>query len=157
MPVAIWAPHGDDELIGCYSVLTTRAVGLVTVYYGSIDEGCLKASLMFGFPYHNFYEKAAAVWDLWDIVYAPDPDYDVHPEHQWFGSMARRYFRTGRINRLIHYTTQMSAPYISEVESPIEKRDALNECYPLKSDLWRYDHRYWLFEGYCELLRLDHT
>jgi LmbE family N-acetylglucosaminyl deacetylase len=153
MPVAIWAPHPDDEIIGCYSVLATKSVD--EVYYGIVDDGCYKSSSMFHFPF-CFADPVKIQSLTWDILYAPDPYFDNHPDHQWFGHLAQRLFRQGRINRLIHYTTQMSASYISEVLNPTKKRDALNECYPEKSDLWRYDHRYWLFEGYCEWHRLVH-
>jgi hypothetical protein len=155
MSVVIWAPHPDDELIGCYSVLAARPAKSATVYYGSIEHGCLLSSRMFGFRYFNFYEGALEI-ETWDVVYAPDPDYDVHPEHQWFGSMARRYFRTGRINRLIHYSTQMSVPYLWEEKDPQAKLEALNKCYPEKGSLWEYDHRYWLFTGFCEWHRPVH-
>jgi len=35
-----------------------------------------------------------------------------------------------------------------EIPDSEEKKKALNECYPNKSDLWKFDWRYFLFEGY---------
>jgi LmbE family N-acetylglucosaminyl deacetylase len=149
--VAIWAPHPDDEIIGCYSILV-RLPGLITVYYGTIDLGCTVASKIFDFDFLEFQESS----ESWDVVYAPDPYFDNHPEHRRFGHLAEQLFRENRINRLIYYSTQMNAPYICEVGNPADKRKALDTCYLEKSDLWKFDHRYWLFEGYNEWHHLDH-
>jgi hypothetical protein len=152
MAAAIWSPHPDDEIIGTYhALLQARETGLAVHYASPLEEGCQRAALGFGFAIHRLDLTAL---DCWDVVYAPDPDYDRHPLHQTIGNHARALFRSGHIRRLIQYTTRMTAPYIWEVPHPLEKLDALNGCYPEKADLWKYDHRFWLFEGACEWRRL---
>jgi hypothetical protein len=44
----------------------------------------------------------------------------------------------------------MTAPYIKEVEKPEEKEELLNKVYPDQKDLWKYEKKYVLFEGYCK-------
>jgi LmbE family N-acetylglucosaminyl deacetylase len=151
MTIAIWAPHADDEIIGCYHVLMSKEK--VQVYYGGmIEDGCKRASRLFGFEFHHLGNLAHP----WDVVYAPDPNVDMHPEHQRIGGLAQQLFRAGKIRRVIHYCTTMQASYIFEVLDPEAKRSALDQCYPEKADLWRYEWKYVLFEGYNEILRLDH-
>jgi LmbE family N-acetylglucosaminyl deacetylase len=156
MAIAIWAPHPDDEIIGCYSVLVSKLRGEVTVFFGELDEGVARSVNLFGFVPMS-YPSDNRDYFKYDIVYAPDPSTDFHPRHQALGHSAQLLFRLGGIKRLIHYTTSMQAPYIFEVKDPEGKRNALSGCYPEKSDLWRYDHRYWLFEGYNEWHRLNHV
>ena len=160
MEVAIWAPHPDDEIIGCFGVLSRIAnypeQRPPTVYFATgFDEiGPLLSSERFGFLFEPLPAPVSSV--NWYTVYAPDPAVDHHPLHQQLGHRAQHLFRIGRINRLIHYTTTMSsAPYIFETKDPEAKRAALDACYPYKSDLWKYDHRYFLFEGNIEWLRPD--
>jgi hypothetical protein len=148
MPVAIWAPHPDDEIIGTYGVLSNPNV---TVYYQSefnSDPGIVRAAAMFGFKtsYLNIEHRS------WDVVYAPS-DFDFHPLHQRISHQAQAMFRDGCINRLIFYTTTMMVPFVFEEPNPELKRAALNYCYPEKRSLWEYDHRYFLFCGHWELLR----
>lgn len=146
MSIAIWAPHGDDEIIGCYGVLTREKD--VSVYFGQLtgDLGIPRSAAMFGFSYDLLWEDRGH----WDVVYAPDPAADPHPLHQTIGQRAQQMFRAGKIRRLIHYTTSMQAPYIFETGDPDGKRHALDRCYFEKLSLWQYDHRYWLFEGRVE-------
>jgi hypothetical protein len=157
--IEILAPHPDDEIIGCYSILARKPADL-TVYflndfYPSIVPGIKRSLEMFTFSARPFDENE---WcsRMHEMVYCPDPQYDIHPAHQYMGNLATKMFREGRILRLRFYTTMMNSPYIWEVKDTTAKREALNTCYPEKSDLWTYDHRYWLFEGYWELLRLNH-
>jgi hypothetical protein len=153
MSIAIWAPHGDDEIIGCHSILVNAPRGDVTVFFGEM-VGVNRSVDLFGFvpssypPDNNDYVK-------YEIVYAPDPSTDFHPRHQALGHSAQLLFRLGIIKRLIHYTTSMQAPYIFEVKDREGKRNALNGCYPEKSDLWRYEHKFFIFEGYNEWHRPD--
>lgn len=159
MPISIWAPHGDDEIIGCYSVLRKCKEDAVvpTVYFGEIDDGCARSSSVFQFRFLKFdlsLETADKI--TWDTVYAPDPQYDNHPRHQLYGSIAQMAFREGRIKKLRLYNTTMLSPYIMELDTWNKegKREALNHCYPGKSSLWQFDHRYFLFEGNVEWLHL---
>jgi hypothetical protein len=147
MPVAIWAPHPDDEIIGCHSILVRG--GDLSVHYGSSldDPGIARSSKLFKFVPRGW----APVGFYGYTVYAPDPLVDYHPLHQHMGQVAQQLFRDGTIFQLIHYTTTMlGAPYIFEVSNPELKKASLNACYPEKSDLWKYEHKYFLFEGYCE-------
>ena len=53
---------------------------------------------------------------------------------------------------IIFYTTNMNAPFMREVKDPEMKRVALNAVYHSQRDLWKYDHKYFLFEGYSKWL-----
>jgi hypothetical protein len=44
----------------------------------------------------------------------------------------------------------MNAPYIHEVNLPDDKKYLLDQVYPDQKDLWKYDYKYFLFEGYCK-------
>lgn len=153
--VSIWAPHPDDEIIGCWSVLSRKhlSADLEVVYFsGHDDPGIDRTRARFGFstenvrfgPFHNSFQL------YYQTVLAPDPAIDFHPLHQHVGQLAQQGFRDGRIERLILYTTRMNIPYVHEVSDPEAKRRALDECYPEKRSLWEHDHRFWLFEGHCE-------
>jgi LmbE family N-acetylglucosaminyl deacetylase len=154
--ISIWAPHPDDEIIGCWSALHLKhRVDDISVIYlsGVGDPGIERSQARFGFRYlYAGYANMEAAGP-YSTVLAPDPASDWHPLHQRVGQVAQHMFRDGKIRRLIMYTTRMLAPYVFEVANPAAKRAALNDCYPEKSSLWESDHRFFLFEGYCSWLR----
>lgn len=149
---AIWAPHPDDEIIGCSLVLNQNCRVCYYSVNGDIDDlnAIEKVVNWYGCETYFIYSDDDYIGVKWRTVYAPDPAVDMHPIHQKLGHMAQDLFRRGQIERLMLYTTSMNAPYIFEVKDPQAKLAALNHCYPHKADLWKYDHRYWLFEGYHE-------
>lgn len=161
-PVIIWAPHGDDEIIGCSQALLRRNQTHLTMVffhdgYGD-DPGISRSETEHGFQSGNL--KAALDsqrYLLWDdaVYYVPDPYFETHPLHRKLGHLAERLFREGKIHRLIFYTTVMTAPYIFELTAKQKeyKRRQLGLCYPEKESLWKFDHRYWLFEGHMEIHR----
>ena len=51
---------------------------------------------------------------------------------------------------VLFYTTQMNVPYIREVQDSGAKKVLLNSVYFGQSSLWEYEHKYFLFEGYCK-------
>lgn len=146
----ILAPHADDEIIGCFDVLSApnhRVSHVVYPNYAALQEAREMAE-MFGV-------ELALTGDLIDVLkaggtlFAPDPNYDYHPEHRRWGHTAERTARENNDINVVWYNTNMNAPYIREVRRWKRKRDLLNKFYPAKSSLWEYDHRYYLFEGQC--------
>ncbi len=139
------APHADDEIIGCYELL---ASGLVhTVVYGT--EEAMNEAVECA-EHFDFKATCAEDYDF-DIIFDkhilvfPDPYFEQHPEHRKWGAIGEALLREGR--EVQFYTTNMNAPYIHEVELSGKKKSSLNEFYSKKSSLWKFDHRYWLFEG----------
>ena len=144
---SIWAPHADDEIIGCFSVLN-RQMTNVSVHFATGYEEAVWSAAHFSFERCKLDLSRSS----WYTVYAPDPATDPHPLHQFIGQRAQQLFRERKIGRLLLYTTTMNATYISELSDVQKgkKHFALDKCYADKSSLWKYDHRYWLFEGHIE-------
>ena len=142
----ILAPHGDDEIIGCYTVLKQHNVHVV--YLSELD-------FMVKPPWRTY----RILWDelphlLYFLsqykvnLYAPDFNFEFHPVHKAVGGIAYYYaLRSESRTSLFLYSTNMNAPYIKEVSDYDKKRQMLDEYYYQKRDLWLYDHRYFLFEG----------
>ena len=80
------------------------------------------------------------------ILFFPDPIYETHPLHRQWGYAGEMMARTG--HNVLFYNTTMTAPYIHEVYLSEEKHKALNETYRSQRSLWKWDHKYFLFEGY---------
>lgn len=148
----IIAPHCDDELIGCFEIMENYPT---TIIY---TEPCIDTrkyeterlhkhfsylSLMYGSEIPNMFLTKNNVQ-----LFFPDPIYEIHPIHRKWGSVGENYLRSGY--DVCFYNTTMTAPYIREVKSPTKKRNTLNLVYPSQADLWKYDHKYFLFEGYTK-------
>ena len=136
----IIAPHRDDEIIGCWEIIEEE-IDKVYFAHGKelIDDnwGQKKGTVI-----KKFKKK--------DTLYFPDPYFETHPEHRYWGAFGENLLREG--HNVIFYSVNMLAPYIHEVENPTSKLDALNKEYSHKADLWKYDHKYFLFEGRCKWL-----
>lgn len=160
----IFAPHADDEIIGCHTLLAAQCVEIVVFPSGNLIayKEAQYSAAKFGFKESIFQEDdltALKIYvnqalDLEGFLLFPDPNYEYHPQHKLIGGMGMQLVREGFTN-ILFYSTNMNAPYIREVIQPIKKRDALNSSYPNKETLWKYDHKYFLFEGYVNYNPVD--
>ena len=144
----IVAPHGDDEIIGCYRILQNKNIEVIHILYGdnlSYIPQALSSCQNIEFKQANDLEKFKRI-DM--PFFFPDPIFETHPDHRFWGSKGEELVRNGE--NVYFYSVNMLAPYIYEVLDPNKKREFLEKCYPEKQDLWRFDHKYFLFEGYCK-------
>lgn len=149
----IVAPHADDEIIGCHSVLLKGNVRSVLFPLGANGANeCKQSRKRFDFVPEEFSIEsdlravAAKVSSDGGLIFFPDPIYDHHPEHRRIGHIGENLSR--ELYNVVFYNTRMNAPYICDYRNRHIKLRDLNECYPEKKSLWEYDHKYFLFEGY---------
>jgi hypothetical protein len=150
----IIAPHPDDEIIGCFEKIRSASGHLVIIYSGDIDadrrETVLKLKEKLDHVNLQLFQNSIPqpFLNVQNSFYFPDPIYEIHPKHREWGSIGESMARTGF--DVTFYNTNMNAPYIHEVNKPEDKRYLLEEVYPDQETLWKYDHKYFLFEGYCK-------
>jgi len=159
--IVIVAPHPDDEIIGCFELMEkaiTCSKDILILYPNSTQlpfwaqpwlrnqENPLQIKPIIADNCDAYLTDENLYNDTQFLL--PDPIYEVHPEHRKYGTIGEQLLRNGA--DVIFYTVNMQAPYIREVQSPIQKRRMLELYYPQEADLWKYDHRYFLFEGQCK-------
>jgi len=147
----ICAPHPDDEIIGAYKYLTNPVVRPIVIYSGDLDgerkEAALKLKDHVDCKLQLFQMTVPqAFLAPTNRFLMPDPIYETHPKHRYWGMIGESMARGGL--NVIFYSTIMNAPYIHEVEKPNEKLELLEKVYPDQKSLWEFDHKYYLFEGY---------
>jgi len=149
----IIAPHGDDEIIGCYELLVPGTI----IFYDSryTDEIRLR-EIEWLKQFRNIKQiiEPELPMDLYDngidkyTLCFPDPIFETHPLHRELGHFGEKLARRGL--DVIFYTTNMNAPYIHECKNSVNKKQLLDSVYSSQSDLWKYEHKYFLFEGRCK-------
>jgi len=150
----IIAPHCDDEVIGAYEVLKNNNNEIVVIYSTCNDDKRMKHARKL----QRFFSsiKAQVRSDLVPeyllnrkhTFYAPDPSTEIHPLHRKWGFCLEEMARNGY--NVIFYTTLMNTPYIHEVATWQDKRQILNRVYSDQKNLWKFDYKYFLFEGYTK-------
>jgi hypothetical protein len=151
----IIAPHPDDEVIGCYEVLR-REEEIIIIYSADSDPKRRKEAMRLkgyveGIKVQMFQNNIPMSMVNSDHkFYFPDPIYETHPKHRAMGMTGESYARSGI--DVTFYTTNMNAPYIHEVNDTMGKEYVLDEVYSSQRDLWKYEKKYILFEGYCKWL-----
>lgn len=155
----IFAPHADDELIGCWSLVSQMERFHLTVVYFDLNtvrkrEAMASASKhRFVFSEASWGESAFTAVEEYvathtGVFWAPDPHWELHPYHKFVGTAVHLACLRNQ-KQFGTYSTSMNAPYLttlSEAERKM-KLEALEECYPSQRSLWLHDHRYILFEG----------
>jgi hypothetical protein len=155
--VIIVAPHPDDEIIGCYSILMNKEFSPIIVYTENVPnerrEEALKLKDFIPNIKIQLFQKTIPGHFLspYNTYYFPDPTYEFHPAHRMSGAIGETFLREMRYN-IIFYNVNMQAPYIFEVPSSEYKKKLLNDVYSSQKRLWENDAKYYLFEGYCKWL-----
>ncbi|GIU69119.1 MAG: hypothetical protein KatS3mg002_0355 [Candidatus Woesearchaeota archaeon] len=153
MKNVIISPHGDDEIIGCFEILKNLNNEIEIVY----GEDCEESKYVcYDLPNIKKYYL-----ELYDYTlpphllnpsytfYFPDPFTEKHHDHILWGHYGEKLLRIHNYN-VIFYSINMEARYVHKVSNPQEKESWLNKYYKSKSSLWKMDHKYFLFEGYCK-------
>lgn len=158
--VIIVAPHGDDEIIGCHAILThesNKENGIRPIILYTEEptperqEEILKLKEHVDIKAQLFLKSIPQQYfNPETLFYFPDPIYEIHPAHRVQGAIGENIGRSGL--NVIFYTTNMNAPYIHETRLAKEKRELLETVYPSQKELWAFDHKYFLFEGYVKWL-----
>jgi len=139
--VIILAPHVDDELIGCYRVLTEGRVSDVFYFFDLTDERKDEARAVaeyFGFTAHFPHEFERDI-DPVKIIYAPNIS-DYHPHHKKINYLAK-----GLTNKKRYYSIDMNRDI--ELVSHERKRELLHRFYPSQASLLNSNDKYFLFES----------
>lgn len=150
----IIAPHPDDEIIGCFEQIKNPTNQLVIIYSGDTDakrrESVLKLKKTIPNLKIQLFQQTIpqTFLNVQHKFFFPDPVYEHHPKHREWGFMGEQLARNGF--DVTFYNTTMNAPYIHEVVKPDDKKYLLNKIYPDQKALWEFNHKYYLFEGYCK-------
>lgn len=141
--VLIIAPHVDDELIGCYSVITNPDNRVSVVYLHELTMERLaeatQASSAFGFD--AFPDSSVLTEEFirgFDRVYVPSRR-DWHIAHREANA---KY----RVLATHFYSVDMPQGIFLGNEISQAKHAALDRCYPSQSALWMANAKYYLFE-----------
>jgi hypothetical protein len=125
----VLAPHLDDEVIGCYSVLGS----IDQIYYFTTDhrEACIA-----GDPrYARWSTVEAAGIRASDVVYIPS-SFDWHPMHRKVNRVGLALPGSKRF-----YSVEMNTPWLEEEPDWQGKKAMLERCYPgepLLEKWWRF-------------------
>lgn len=146
----IIAPHPDDELIGTFEILNNQTKKII-IYDAKISEQrklealnlknyfpqIIEQKFVSSFP-NKYLSKNA-------IYYFPDPINEIHPDHRLWGNRGEIIARAGF--DVVFYSTIMNVPWIHEVKHIEKKLSYLNLIYPSQKTLWKYEHKYFLWEA----------
>jgi len=95
--VIIVAPHPDDEIIGCYSILKNKDLSPKIIYTENVSnerrEEALKLKTVIPNIKIQLFQKTIPGHFLspFNTYYFPDPTYEFHPAHRsWRSYNARK-------------------------------------------------------------------
>lgn len=140
----VFAPHVDDEVIGCYRYLRAGLVDTVYYFY-ELDEvrraEALECAKKFKFK-AVFATTDTLVIDPDAIILAPNIN-DIHPHHGDVNRLAKKF-----PNKKEYYSIDMNVRHYTVLDHDvqIDKKNSLNELFPSQAKLFA-DEKYYLFES----------
>ena len=141
-PYIIFAPHVDDEMIGCWTLIRDKLVQTV-YYFNDLDESrkeeAITASKAFDFEVN--FDKDYPKIDEDMILLVPNIR-DAHPHHKIVNYRVRTLYPK---NKKQYYSIDMNHK-IMLLDDYTDKLDALLKYYPSQSVLLN-DGKYFLFES----------
>jgi len=148
--IIIIAPHPDDEIIGCFEVVSNYKT--MILYDASTPqlrrEEAQKLRDKYDIAAQVFLNNLPPQWVTAkdSVFFFPDPIYETHPLHRQWGYAGEMMARAGQ--QVVFYNTIMNAPYIHEVDDFINKREVLDDVFKSQKNMWAWESKYFLFEGY---------
>ena len=142
----IFAPHLDDEIIGCYSVFDTIDVVVYFTkdYREKIVLNVLEKNKEKKLPKYIYKDDFDfSILKKEDNLYLPSK-YDFHPLHK----KVRNEFIILPCNKFF-YSIEMNVPWLEEEENSLAKLKMLQEFYP-DEDLFLTNAKYYLFKSIKE-------
>lgn len=163
----IFAPHADDELIGCYEIIRVGDPCLVIYTSKMSKERKIETNKVSEYfdnlttrcepDYYHSYGLLRMLMNekYYEEFYFPDPFNELHPEHKMLGFHGYKAWKENDNLNIIFYSTNMNTNYLHELDdnSKNMKEAALNSIYPSQSDLWKYEKKYIFFEGRIKFLK----
>ena len=149
--ITIFAPHPDDEIIGCYSVLSDRKVKRVVYFYelsAVRKKEARDAADRFGFI-ADFRGFQFPTRFLTKCLLVPTRD-DSHPHHKEVNRFSKSI---GGVDKGYYSVNLDKKCTLLSDKVRKAKKNALDTCYPSQIKLWNCDARYILFE---RITRKDH-
>jgi len=154
--VLIISPHNDDAAIGCYLFLTGQ-LELGGVGVGSSEVALLVDRSRGELRGNRYVEVVRFAQELglelvfdspeeeFDLVLAPSPE-SSHPLHKYWAWRAIDF----KCKSLAYYSVDMREWWVRPLplDCALKKREFLDKYFPAESELWRFDAKYFLFEGY---------
>jgi len=140
----IIAPHPDDEIIGCWSVMVEPNVHNQVCYFNIETERrrqeAYRSSNKLEFYIRPERPEQINNFHLFDRIYVPSK-HDLHPDHRECHSLFK--------HKATHfYSTDKNTQYIKLLDR--EQREAklkhLKKCYPSQKSVWGANDKYVLFE-----------
>lgn len=128
----IFAPHLDDEILGCYSILSQ--IDLIVYFTRDYREELIKTNDKY--IYHEDFNPNSIIPS--DTIYLPSK-FDYHPMH----TMVRKFGHTLVCNKM-YYSIEMNVPWLEEELDPKGKQQAFNTLYP-NEDM--HNDKYFLFKS----------
>jgi len=149
----IIAPHTDDECIGCYEILMKKINPIIVYMSPDSDEERKREALTLS----KYIDLKAQLFQRSiptnlinkdNILYFPDPYFEKHFFHREIGGIGEKLAREGF--NVIFYSVNMEAPYCKEETNPKRKRHFLEKVYPSQKSLWKYENKYFIFNGFSK-------
>jgi hypothetical protein len=140
----IFAPHVDDEVIGCYSILDKISH---VVYFFDIDENRKKEAEKFCSDFNiipHFSLKTIPTINESITIYAPHSS-DKHPHHKYVNQYAKKISYENNA-KVIFYSVDMESPNLLPENIHKQKRDVLLKYFTSQKKLLENNDKYHLFE-----------
>lgn len=136
----ILAPHLDDEIIGCYSILDQ--VKHVLYFHGDYRSDLIemRSDCKYVDCSDDWYRALRYVDDDSE-VYVPSR-FDHHPLHRKVNR-----FRHNLPGKKWYYSVDMNVPWLEEEESPESKRRMCAVMYPKEMETLGKDDKWFLFKS----------
>lgn len=164
----ILAPHLDDEIIGCYSLLmshkaTMDSFRIDRILYFSRDaererelnnrdrdpvfcpyEGEGADGIRYTLETQTSASKILRGLTVHDCVFIPS-QHDFHPLHRKINRLAS--WSLGMRVQRYFYSVEMNVPWLTECSDPDGKKKLLKEWYPSQKKTLKKNDKYFLFES----------
>lgn len=141
----IFAPHIDDELIGCFSKL--KDIDLVVYFFDVNDERLKEAYQLqkkynYNIKVHNPNYDVLSVYDHpMNTIYIPSSK-DLHIHHKEVNRLVRNNFT--KANRKFYSIDMNRKPKL--VNNMEHKKELMYDIYKSQHGLFNSDEKYFLFE-----------